>query len=189
MANKESESPNGNVHEYDGIIELDNELPRWWLMTFVVCVIFSAIYWIHYHTFGTGALPAAEYEQYEIEKAAEEAAELMEAGEVSEELLATMSKNPAAVAQGKAVFDSQCVTCHAPGGRGAVGPNLTDDFVLHGGSGMDAYKIIKNGYLPKQMPAWGPQLGELKVRSLTAYVLSLRGTGAPGGKEPQGERL
>ena len=187
MSNEKS--PEGNVHEYDGIIELDNELPRWWLMTFAVCILFAAVYWIHYHTFGTGALPTAEYEQYQIEKAAEEAAKLLEAGEITEDLLVSMSKNPAAVAQGKAVFDSQCVTCHAAGGRGAVGPNLTDSFALHGSAGMDIYKIVKDGYLPKQMPAWGPQLGELKVRSLSTYVLSIRGTNVSGGKEPQGEKF
>lgn len=186
---RDEQAPQGNVHEYDGIIEHDNHLPRWWLATFGVCILFAAGYWIHYHTFATGVLPNSEFEQFEVEKAQAEAARLLEAGDVTEDLLWSMSKNPASIAQGKAIFDAQCVTCHAPGGRGAVGPNLTDGFVLHGSAGMDTYQVIRDGYLPKQMPAWGPQLGELKVRSLAAYVLSVRGTNVPGGKEPQGEKL
>jgi cytochrome c oxidase cbb3-type subunit 3 len=185
----EAPPPGQNVHEYDGILEYDNQLPRWWLTAFAICVLFSGAYWLYYHTYDKGLHPSEEYAEFKTKEAEAEAAKLAAAGEVNDEVLATMAKNPASVAQGKEIFAAQCVTCHAEGGKGAVGPNLTDDYVLHGGKAMDTYKIVREGYLAKQMPAWGKQLGEAKVRSVVAYVVSIRGTNVAGGKEPQGERL
>jgi cytochrome c oxidase cbb3-type subunit 3 len=179
--------PGQNVHEYDGILEYDNMLPRWWLTTFFLCISFAGGYWIYYHTFDKGLLPSEEYAEVVAERDAKAAAEMLAAGEATDELLLALSKNQSSINQGKELFVTNCVTCHAEGGKGATGPNLTDNFVLHGAKPTDTYNTIKNGYLAKQMPAWGKQLGEGKVRAATAYVLSLRGSNVAGGKEPQGE--
>jgi cytochrome c oxidase cbb3-type subunit 3 len=91
------------------------------------------------------------------------------------------------VQEGAAVFATTCAACHAPTGGGNIGPNLTDEYWLHGGAPEEIYKSIRDGFPTKGMPAWGAQLGERRVRAVTAYVLSIRNTHAPGGKPPQGD--
>jgi cytochrome c oxidase cbb3-type subunit 3 len=174
------------VHEYDGIQECDNKLPVWWLWTFYGAIIFALGYWMHYHTLKTGDTPAVAYEKVKEAELAAEAARIKAAGEVNAEMLITLSKDKGTVAQGKKTFDETCVTCHAAGGIGKIGPNLTDEYWLHGGDPVSIYKTVRDGFLQKQMPAWGKMLGEERVRAATAYVLTLRNTNAPGGKAPQG---
>lgn len=176
------------LHVYDGIQELDNQLPRWWVYTFVGSAIFAAAYWVYYHNVGKGVLPSEEYAMAKLEKQAAEAKFLLEAGEVTPELLTQLAANPGTVEQGKTTFVQICVTCHADGGKGNIGPNLTDAYWIHGADEVSIYKMVRDGFLPKQMPAWGKQLGEEKTRAVTAYVLTLRNTNAPGGKAPQGEK-
>ena len=119
---------------------------------------------------------------------AAEAERIKQAGDVTDEMLVTLSKDSGTIDQGKAVFDQTCVTCHAAGGVGNIGPNLTDEYWLHGGGPKKIYGTVREGFLPKQMPAWGKQLGEEKTRAVVAYVLTLKNTNAPGGKAPQGEK-
>jgi cytochrome c oxidase cbb3-type subunit 3 len=187
-----SESPDsgsGVVHEYDGIIEQDNRLPRWWVATLLGAIAFAAGYWLFFHTYQKGQLPSAAYAEQKAAELSAEAERIKQAGDVTPEMLATLMRDPGTVAQGKEVFDASCTTCHDVGGRGKIGPNLTDDSWLHGGDGAAIYGIVRDGYLPKQMPAWGKSLGEARVRAVTAYVLTLRNTNAPGGKAPQGEKV
>ena len=112
----------------------------------------------------------------------------MTVGEATPESLVALTKDPNAVALGKQVFPSTCAACHRGDGGGNVGPNLTDDFWLHGSAPEKIFKTIASGVPDKGMPAWQPQLGPLKTQAVTAYVLGLKGTNAPGGKAPQGER-
>lgn len=179
----------GLVHEYDGIIELDNQLPRWWLLTLFGAVAFAAGYWLYYHSYQRDDLPLAAYNRQKAAELAAEAEQLKLAGEVTPELLTKLSQDPATVEQGKAVFAEVCVTCHAEGGRGNIGPNLTDDYWLHGHEPLAVYGTIRNGYLPKQMPAWGKTLGEARVRAVAAFVLTIQGTNVAGGKAPQGDKI
>jgi cytochrome c oxidase cbb3-type subunit 3 len=176
------------VHEYDGILEADNRLPRWWLGTLWGAVLFATGYWIYYHSSGAGQLPSQEYADLKKRELAAEAERIKAAGEVTDEMLITLSKDSGTVEQGKAVFDQTCVTCHAAGGMGNIGPNLTDEYWLHGGKPKQIYTTVHDGFLAKQMPAWGKQLGEEKTRSVVAYVLTIRDTHAPGGKAPQGDK-
>lgn len=172
-------------HQFDGIEEFDNRLPNWWLWSFYLACIFSVGYWIHYHTLGTGALPADEL-RLENEAAA---ASLVQ-GEVTEESLAKLAAEPSALAAGKDVFAVNCVACHMASGAGipgSVGPNLTDKYWLHGGSPMDIYTTITKGVIAKGMIAWEPVLGPTRCKQVTAYLLSMKNTNVPGGKEPQGE--
>jgi cytochrome c oxidase cbb3-type subunit 3 len=176
------------IHEVDGIQEYDNKLPNWWLYSLYGTILFAAGYWFHYQTSGFGDLPHAEY-QLEMDKAAAiEAARIKAAGVMTPESLLALSKDKGTVEQGKAVFTATCVACHRADGGGVVGPNLTDDFWLHGASPDKVWKTISTGVPDKGMPAWGPQLGPDRTQAVTAYVISLRGTNVANGKAPQGER-
>jgi len=175
------------VHEYDGIQECDNQLPRWWLMTLYAAIVFSAGYWLHYQTFGSGTNPMAAYDKEQAALRAIEAEKIKAAGAVTNESLLLLSKDEGTVKQGEEIFKTTCVPCHGPTGGGTIGPNLTDEYWLHGGKPEQIYKTVRDGFLPKGMPAWGPQLGEIRVRAAAAYVLTLKGTKVPGGKPPQGQ--
>lgn len=170
-------------HEYDGIREFDNPLPRWWLLTFYGAVVFSVVYWFYYHTLAAGELPLASYT---AELAAGEKLQLAaELRSVSEEQLVSLSHNPEAVQRGAAVFKQNCVACHGEQGQGIIGPNLTDSYWLHGNKAKQIYNVVTSGILDKGMPSWRPVLGPSKVQDATAFVLSLRGKNLPG-RPPQG---
>lgn len=175
------------VHEYDGIEEYDNQLPRWWLGTLYGTMAFAVVYWLGYQTFRALDSPRAQYDK---EVAAAKAAELerMKAsGPVTSELLIAMSKDPKTVEKGKEIFITQCAACHKPDGSGNIGPNLTDNYWLHGSKPEQIYETISKGVLTKGMPPWAPVLGDEKVQQATAFVLSIKNTNVPGGKAPQGE--
>jgi cytochrome c oxidase cbb3-type subunit 3 len=168
------------VHVCDGIEEADNKLPNWWLWTFYLAIIFSILYWGYYHLFGVGDAPMASY--LEDQKKV-----LARGANVEEEVLVTAAQDPAAVAQGEKLFVDNCAQCHLQNGSGDIGPNLTDEFWIHGGGPVDIYGTIYKGVLDKGMLAWGPTLGPGGVRQVTAYVMTLRNTNVPG-KEPEGEK-
>lgn len=175
------------VHEYDDIQECDNHLPRWWLYTLYGTIVFAAGYWLYYHTFQRAPLPLDEYKAAKAVEMAAESERLKAAGEVTPELLIKLSKDPGTVAEGKQIFESNCVACHSDGGKGNIGPNLTDGYWLHGGDPKSIYTTVNGGFLAKQMPAWGKTLGEPRLRSVVAFVLSIKNTNVGGGKAPQGE--
>ncbi len=173
---------------HDGIRELDNVLPRWWLQILWGSVIFAFGYWMYYQVFQTGELPVDTYKREKLAAAQAEALRLKADGELTPDRLVAMSKNLAIIGAGKATFTATCAPCHRVDAGGQVGPNLTDEFWLHGGKPLQIVATIREGFLPKGMPAWGPQLGESRVREVAAYVLSLRNSHVPGGKAPQGDR-
>lgn len=175
------------LHEIDGIQEYDNKLPNWWLYTLYGAIAFAGIYWYWFEVIGASATPLEAY-QAELDREAAGKADQIAVGEATPESLMAMTKDPSAVALGKQVFTSMCAACHRNDGGGTVGPNLTDDFWLHGGAPEKVFKTIASGVPDKGMPAWRPQLGELKTQAVTAYVLGLRGTNVADGKAPQGER-
>lgn len=167
------------IHVYDGIEEADNKLPLWWLWTFFGAVAFAAAYWFYFEVFAVGASPLQRYAQALEAQAARQ-------GTVSAELLESLAKDPEALAEGKALFVSNCAVCHQENGAGKIGPNLTDAFWLHGEKPEEIYATIDKGVLAKGMPAWGPTLGAKATQRLAAYTLTLRGKNLPG-KEPQGD--
>lgn len=176
------------IHEYDGIREYDNRLPNWWLYTLFGSIVFAAFYWVYYQQLGIGDSP---YEAYAAEMQADREAKEKKAAAmqpVTPELLTEMSRDTAAVATGKQAYEQMCAACHGPTGGGLIGPNLTDEFWLHGASPDAIYGVVRDGVLDKGMPAWGASLGEEKVRATVAYLLTLKNTKVAGGKEPQGER-
>ncbi len=176
-------------HDYDGIREFDNPLPRWWLVTFYGAVVFAVGYWMYYHTLEAGILPRAAYEAELARIEEQESARLAQleaAGKgVTEDGFWQLAKDPQAVERGQAVFKQNCLSCHGDRGQGIIGPNLTDAYYIHGPKALDVYKTISSGVVEKGMPAWRPLLGVSKVRDAAAFVLSLRGRNLPG-KAPQG---
>ena len=173
-------------HDYDGIREQDNRLPNWWLATLLIAIVFGFAYWLWYQTLKAGPTPKQEY-LANVQRAADDAeARAKASGVVDDALLLTMSKNPTTVARGQATFQKLCVACHGAQGQGVIGPNLTDDYWLHGAKPTDILKTISGGVPSKGMPNWEASLGPDGVEAVAVYVLSIKGKHVPG-KEPQGE--
>jgi cytochrome c oxidase cbb3-type subunit III len=181
-------------HNYDGIRELDNRLPPWWLWGFYITIVFGAIYLYRYHISHSAPLSHEEY-TIAVEKADQEVKEyLKQKGETVDENTVTML-GADDIAAGKKIFTdpTKCITCHGNDGSGMVngtpgiGPNLTDDYWLHGGDIKSIFKTIKYGVDGKGMPAWGNTYSPKQLAQLASYVRSLHGTNPPNPKAPQGE--
>lgn len=172
-------------HEFDGIRELDNRLPNWWLATLYLSIVFSFGYWMYYHVFQAGPLQMDEYHQ-EMARADEAAAALAEArGAVDDDTLVAMAADGTQTAEGQVVFGQYCAACHGAQGEGGIGPNLTDKNWLHGGKPTQILEVVASGVPAAGMPAWKPILGNSKVEQVTAYLLTLKGKHLPG-KAPEG---
>ena len=177
-------------HNYDGIRELDNHLPPWWSYLFYVTIIFGIFYVIFYHV--TDTLPLQEKE-YEIEMA--EAAAMAEmrlaasqaAGTAFSEADLELSTDTEILASGAKIFGQQCAVCHKPDGGGSIGPNLTDDYWIHGGDIKSIYSTIKVGVPDKGMISWEAMLSPTQMRDVANYIKTLRGTNPADAKAPQGE--
>ena len=173
-------------HEFDGIQELDNPTPAWFRYLFYSSIAFAVCYLLVYHVFNLAPL---QYEEYRIEMAKADVAKKeflsKEANRVDENTVKLVS-DPAVLADGKKVFMTNCVACHGAAAQGAIGPNLTDDYWLHGGKINDVFKTIKYGVQPKGMPTWEKQLSPKQIADVANYVKSLHGTNPPGAKAPQG---
>lgn len=175
-------------HEYDGIRELDNPLPGWWLGTFYITIVFAAFYFTWHQIVGDGHLVQASYEkEWAAVQAADQAKAAQQMASISDEALLKASKDAATLAAAKDKYTSTCASCHGPDGGGLIGPNLTDDHWINGdGKPMAIYKVIKEGVTAKGMPAWGPVLSEGDNFKLAAYIVSLKGSKATNPKAPQG---
>jgi cytochrome c oxidase cbb3-type subunit 3 len=176
-------------HNYDGIQELDNHLPPWWKWMFYASIAFSVIYLIDYHLVGNSPLQEQEL-AIEIERAAISVAEYKQkmANSIDENTAQVLLDDPKELAAGKEVYDANCKSCHGGLGEGGVGPNLTDEFWLHGGGMQNIFKTVKYGVPSKGMIAWEQQLPPAKIQSVSNYILSLQGTNPPNAKEAQGEK-
>lgn len=177
-------------HEYDGIRELDNPLPGWWLITFYGTIIFAFLYWIHY-TFSGAPDSVAELKMALAEIQASATNHMTNSDSnltiPKEEELMALAKQVETVKMGRDLFAGKCASCHGPQGAGLVGPNLTDKYWIHGkGSGSDIYQVVSTGVLDKGMPAWKDTLKPDELKSAVAFVLSIKNTNVPGGKAPQG---
>ena len=173
-------------HNYDGIRELDNRLPPWWLYGFYVTIVFAGIYLWRYHVSHTAPLSGEEYtiamQKAEVEK---EAYLKKSANNVDENTVVLLT-DASALAAGKNVFATNCAACHLADGGGSVGPNLTDDYWLHGGAVKDIFKTIKYGVPEKGMRSWKDDLSPVQMAQVASYIKSLKGTKPANPKEPQG---
>lgn len=172
-------------HEADGIRELDSLLPRWWVWLFYGTIIFAVIYLLYYHVFGAGDLMAAEY------KKEMDSGEVIKGASLSkfESNIAALepSKDPVVIAKGKQTFTRLCAPCHRLDGGGLVGPNLTDDYWIHGDKFGDNVKTIWNGVPEKGMVTWKTMLKPQEIYEVASYIFTLRGTHPPNPKLPENQ--
>lgn len=170
-------------HNYDGIQEFDNPLPRWWVYLFYATIVFSILYLLNVPGIGIGKGRIA---QYEADVAAFKATHQQEDTGPNPEQLAALASDQGAITEGKQIFTVNCVSCHRADAGGLIGPNLTDDAWIHGGTLADIHKTITEGVLAKGMPNWGKILKPAQVNAVTVYVASLRGTNPANPKAPEG---
>lgn len=176
-------------HDYDGIRELDNPMPPWWLAGFFVSIVFAIIYMFHYHVLGTGDLQEVEYAKVMKREDAKVEEYLKSQAMNVDETNATLLIDRADLRNGKAIFINNCTVCHKENGSGAVGPNLTDDYWLYGNDIKNIFKIIKLG-TSNGMPPHQQNFNPIEIQQVASYILSLKGvTVAQGGKEPEGELM
>lgn len=171
-------------HDYDGIRELNYPAPTWWQVVFLGTIVWAFGYFAYYYMFeGETLRHKLDRQLVELER---ERLKAGTQGPGEDELMALVS-NPEALASGKATFQVRCVSCHGEHGQGVIGPNLTDDYWIHGkGTAADIYTVVDKGVSDKGMPPWGPILPPKDVKNLVAYVKSLRGTKPENPKAPQG---
>ena len=173
-------------HEYDGIRELDNHLPPWWLWLFYICIAFSVIYIAYYHLSGVGASQAQEYEA-EMLYAANFKADLEKkmASEFDEKNVQLIT-DAAKLEEGKTLYNTNCAVCHREDMGGNIGPNLVDEYWIHGNSPSEIYQVLKNGVLDKGMLAWKDQMTPYQMQNILSYIVSKNGSKPTDPKEPQG---
>ena len=174
-------------HAYDGIQELDNRLPPWWLYGFYVSIVAGVIYLFNYHIFGYAPLMDEAYEMEMAEAAAETEAYLASLALNVDERTVEFVLEESRLSQGAGLFAKHCKACHAADGGGGVGPNLTDNYWLHGGQINDLFTTIKYGVPAKGMKSWKADLTPTEIQNVSTYILSLNGTTPLAPKDPQGD--
>ena len=174
-------------HDYDGIKELDNSLPPWWLYGFYITIIFGVIYLLRYHVFnGTN-----QFEELNNEYSAANAA-IEEYKKTAKDLVdfnsVTQLTDASSLAYGKQVFETICVACHKSDGGGGIGPNLTDNYWILGGGIKNVFQAISEGGRDgKGMIAWKQSYKPSEIQQIASYVLTLQGTTPAEPKEPEGD--
>lgn len=174
-------------HDYDGIKELDNNLPPWWVYLFYACIVFSVIYLVRYEIMGA---PDQEAElKSEMAQAKIEVAEYMKtAPDLMDEKTVTLLTDPADLTTGKTIFETNCAACHRADAGGQIGPNLTDDHWILGGGIKNLFHTITNGGRDgKGMIAWKATLKPKEIQAVASYVISLKGSNPKDPKAPDGD--
>ena len=175
-------------HDYDGIRELDNVLPPWWVYLFYITIVFALVYLVRFHIMGDYS-QAEEFEtemamaRADVEKYKLTAPDLLDKDKV------TLLTDAGSLAEGKKLFESStCIACHKPDGGGSIGPNLTDDHWILGGGIKNVFNtIMEGGREGKGMVPWKATIKPSDIQKLASYVISLQGTNPPDGKAPEGE--
>jgi cytochrome c oxidase cbb3-type subunit 3 len=174
-------------HNYDGIRELDNILPPWWVGMFYATIIIGVAYFSYYHIADKGLTSAEQYIA-EVEEAEDEVkAYLAQQSDQVDENSVVMLEDENELALGESIFINKCAVCHGAEGEGGVGPNMTDNYFIHGGSINDVFKTIKYGVPEKGMISWKSQLRSSDMQRVASYILTLVGTTPANPKAPEGE--
>ena len=174
-------------HDYDGIKELDNNLPPWWVYLFYGCIIFAAVYLFRFEIMG------ADNQEIELKKEMAQAqidiAEYKKtAPDLMDEKTVTLLTDSTDLAAGKAIFTTNCVACHRADAGGQIGPNLTDDqWILGGGIKNIFHTLLNGGRDGKGMISWKGTLKPKQMQEVASYVLSLKGSNPKDHKAPEGE--
>lgn len=174
-------------HDYDGIKELDNNLPPWWVYLFYACIVFAVVYMVRFEIMG------ADNQEMELKKEMAQAqidiAKYKEtAPDLMDEKTVTLLTDAAGLAKGKSIFETNCVACHRADAGGQIGPNLTDDrWILGGGIKNVFHTLVNGGRDGKGMISWKGTLKPKEMQAVASYVLSLKGTNPKDPKAPEGE--
>ncbi|MFA9191014.1 cbb3-type cytochrome c oxidase N-terminal domain-containing protein [Flavobacterium sp. FZUC8N2.13] len=174
-------------HDYDGIKELDNNLPPWWVYSFYACIVFAAVYLVRFEVLG------ADNQEMELKKelaqAKIEVAEYMKnAPDLMDEKTVTQLTDAPDLAIGKTLFENNCAACHRADGGGQIGPNLTDDNWILGGGIKNIFHTISNGGRDgKGMISWKGTLKPKEIQKVSSYIMSLRGSNPKDAKASEGE--
>jgi len=175
------------AHDYDGIKELDNDLPPWWTYLFIGTIIFAAVYLVRFEILD-GDTQETEYAKevaaanIAIEKWKKTAPDLMD------EKTVTRLTEPADLAIGKEIYQTNCAACHRADGGGQIGPNLTDDhWILGGGIKNIFHTLVNGGRDGKGMVAWRGTLKPKEMQHVASYVMLLQGSNPKEPKAPEGE--
>ena len=170
-------------HEYDGIRELDNDLPPWWKWLFYITIVFAIVYLVRLFVFEADDL----VQQSEYNKEMAQAASMAPARRQSETFEIKVLTDQTSLANGKAIFDKICAVCHLVDGGGLVGPNMTDDYWIHGNTMQDMFNTVTNGVLEKGMISYKDQYSPQQRLEVLSYIITLHGTTPANPKAPQGE--
>ena len=170
-------------HEYDGIRELDNNLPPWWVWGFYATIIFAVIYLFNYHILGTSDLQIEAYNKEVAQAKKDVDAYLSKMAMNVDETNATLLTEGKDISAGKALYETNCVACHNPKGEGNIGPNLTDNHWIYGPDVKDLFKTIKYG-TPNGMPEHASKMNPVQLQQVASFVLSLPFS---EGKEAEGK--
>jgi cytochrome c oxidase cbb3-type subunit 3 len=183
--NREPQDPLLLDHEYDGIRELNNRLPRWWVWLFNLSILFGLIYLSYYHVLGQGKLMAA---QYQDEMRVGEQIKARAVGEFEHSMGSLQpSKDPLVLNEGKETFMKLCAPCHRVDAGGLVGPNLCDDYWMHGSNFVDNLQTIWNGVPSKGMVTWKGVLKPTTIYAAASYIYTLRGSNPKNPKPPENQ--
>lgn len=174
-------------HAFDGIQEYDNDLPRWWVWSFILSIVWAFFYGLHYHWIGTGIIGIEALAREE--RLAREIQIALSGDELSDEMLIELSYDSTRIDAGKAVYaKAQCAMCHGPDGYGNIGVNLRDDFWKYGSRVNDIVTTLRNGRGNGLMPEQGSKLSPDDIYSLTCYLIDInRKTPKSGGKTSSGK--
>lgn len=174
--------------DYDGISELNNPAPPWFMFMFYGTILFAIIYFIRFSVLGYGPTQDREYRNDMTQLEAQWKANSLLAENNVDENTVTLLKDQAKLVEAKQEFIAKCAACHGENGQGINGPNLTDAYWKHGNSVKEIFKTIKYGVLDKGMVAWGENISPPKIRALASYIISLQGTNPKDAKAPEGEK-
>jgi cytochrome c oxidase cbb3-type subunit 3 len=173
-------------HDFDGIHELNNPTPPWWRYGFYCSIVFAVVYLWRFQIAHSAPSQLEELAIAETAAAEEKAAYLKNAANNIDEKSVTLLTDPADLAAAQKLFATNCAPCHGPQGQGVVGPNLTDDYWLHGGKINEVFTTIKYGVADKGMKSWKDDFSPRQLAQLASYIKSIHGSNPPNPKEKQG---
>lgn len=172
-------------HSYDGIQELNNDMPTWWKWLFILSIVFAIVYLLRLWVFRADDLMQSKEFQTEMAAANLRKAE-KNAGKATFELV--LKEDAASLANGKETWDKICAVCHLVDGGGLVGPNMTDNYWIHGNKLEDLWNVVENGVLEKGMISYKDQLSQQQRLEVISYILvDMVGSTPANPKEPQGD--
>jgi cytochrome c oxidase cbb3-type subunit III len=175
-------------HTYDGIAELDNPTPPWFMYLFYSSIVIAVSYMIMYHVVGDGQIMTTEYAQENVEADQANIAYMKKFANSINENNVIVLTDAKSVEDGGKIYVKNCVACHGDKGQGGVGPNLTDEFWLHGGSTKDVFHTLMEGVPEKGMISWKKTLNPIQIQHLVSFLSRFQGTNPENGKAPQGDK-